>query len=206
MGRHFNYLKYVMRHKWFVFWAAVELRVPLWIALAHDWDKFLPDEWFPYARCFYAPDGSKQYQESVAFARAWMLHQHRNKHHWQWWLEVNIPSHNCSMPLHKTNYLVWDRGEAQRIVLRNSGPTEWHELIEPYPSDDFVPTPMSDLARREMLADWIGAGKASGKPFIWEWYRKNGEKMLLHADTRRWVEAEMAGMEKSENQRRMLGI
>jgi hypothetical protein len=62
----------------------------------HDWDKFLPGEFIPYARCFYNPDGSKRnlrdasgYYDAArvggAFDYAWLLHQKRNKHHWQWW-------------------------------------------------------------------------------------------------------------------------
>ena len=121
MKAHWNYLKYVVRHKWYVFWACLEMGVPIWIALFHDWDKFLPDEWFPYVHTFYAPDGTKQYKESVDFAHAWMLHQHRNKHHWQYWLEIAVPSHNTSVPLPKTDYLMWDRGTLERVVTRNSG-------------------------------------------------------------------------------------
>lgn len=50
--RHF---KSICRHKWFVFWACLSLGVPIWSALLHDWDKFLPDEFFAYANYFYGP-------------------------------------------------------------------------------------------------------------------------------------------------------
>lgn len=189
--RHWQYLKYVLRHKWHVFWAGLWLRVPIWSLIIHDWDKFMPDEWFPYARCFYAPDGSKQYQESGAFAQAWMLHQHRNKHHWQYWLNAG------STPLPQTNTLVWDRGTASIII--DGAVYDWQGEIT-------VREEMPDVYRREMLADWIGAGRAMGKPFVWEWWGKNKGNIFLHPDTRTWIEAELAAMEKAENQQRMLGI
>lgn len=97
MLRHIAYLKYVLRHKWFVFVAACRLGIP-WLGMVHDWSKFLPDEWLLYARYFYAPDGSKRQRrdktgyykptdtEDAAFDFAWLLHQKRNKHHWQWWV------------------------------------------------------------------------------------------------------------------------
>lgn len=195
--RHLAYLKYVLRHKWYVFVACLQLRVPLWIAVMHDWDKFMPDEWMPYARTFYKSDGSKQYVESVEFANAWMLHQHRNKHHWQYWLWIGVPSHNTAIPLPKTDYLVWDRGEAQRVVKRNSGGVEWLELREPFPSDYVANAdPMPDVYRREMLADWIGAGKAVGKPKTWEWYEANKDKINLHPDTRAWIEEKLDVLHK----------
>lgn len=190
MPRHWEYLKYVLKHKWFVFVAGLKLGVPVWMLILHDWDKFLPDEWFPYARTFYKPDGTKQYVESVEFAHAWMLHQHRNKHHWQYWLWIGVPSHNTTIPLPKTDYLVWDRGEAQRVVTRNSGGVEWLELQSPSPSDYIADAdPMPDVYRREMLADWRGAGMAiTGKDKTAEWYCKNRDKMKLHPETRKWIE------------------
>jgi hypothetical protein len=48
--------------------------------------------------------------------------------------------------------------------------------------------PMPDGYRREMLADWIGAGRAQGKPDTWAWYQANKGRMFLHPDTREWIE------------------
>lgn len=99
MRRHWAYFKYVVRHKWFVFLAARKCGCGFWQALIHDWHKFLPSEWFPYARTFYKPDGSRQYVESLEFARAWNLHQKRGRHHWQFWM------------------LTWDRGETTPLPM-----------------------------------------------------------------------------------------
>lgn len=99
MRRHLAYLKYVLRHKWFVFTAGLSLRVPLWQLIIHDWHKFTPFEWLPYARCFYKPNGEKQYIESDAFSHAWNRHQKRGLHHWQAWL------------------ITWDRGETQALKM-----------------------------------------------------------------------------------------
>jgi hypothetical protein len=157
--RYTEYLKYVLRHKWFVFRECLKLGVPLWIAILHDWDKFLPDEFIPYARYFHNPDGSKRQIRSAtgyykptdtgnaAFDWAWFLHAKRNKHHWQWW------------------------------VL----PTEGENKVLPIP----------DVFRREMLADWRGAGKAQGTPDSLIWYQTNKDKLQLHADTRAWIEKQI---------------
>ncbi|MEW6726891.1 MAG: DUF5662 family protein [Bacillota bacterium] len=51
--------------------------------------------------------------------------------------------------------------------------------------------PMPDRYRKEMLADWHGAGKAQGKPDTKAWYLANKDKMLLHPETRDWVEAQL---------------
>lgn len=146
MKRHFAYLKYVLRHKWFVCIACRDCGVSTWRAVIHDWHKFLPSEWGPYARTFYKPDGSKQYVESLEFSLAWNLHQKRGKHHWQHWL------------------ITWDRGTTE-------------------------PLPMKEKYWREMVADWLGAGKAiTGRWGAVDWYMKNAKNIQLHPSTRMHVE------------------
>ncbi|MGJ3241158.1 MAG: DUF5662 family protein [Anaerolineae bacterium] len=148
-ARHWSYLKYVVRHKWYVFEECLKLGVPLHIAILHDWDKFLPDEWMPYAETFYKVDGSKQYDMGEAFTTAWNHHQKRNKHHWQYWM------------------ITWDKGNTDTL-------------------------PMPDLYRREMLADWRGAGRAiNGKDNAIEWYTGMRNNMKLHPETRQWIEQQI---------------
>jgi hypothetical protein len=64
--------------------------------LKHDISKFFPSEWFPYANFFYgsAPkakrDETGYYKPTDTgdekFDFAWLLHQKRNDHHWQWYV------------------------------------------------------------------------------------------------------------------------
>lgn len=94
--KYLKYLNYLLRHKWFVFLACAR-RGLFWLGIIHDWSKFLPDEFIPYARHFYGHSGIKEGRDETgyykptntgdkAFDFAWMLHQKRNKHHWQWWV------------------------------------------------------------------------------------------------------------------------
>jgi hypothetical protein len=164
MRKHWLYLRYVLRHKWYVFLACRTLGVPPWQSIVHDASKFLPSEWLPYANYFYGPTGPPpgtfNYSDpSVspnragnvdrwnrarveAFDAAWNRHQKRNPHHWQFWL------------------LVRDTGES-------------------------VPLPMPDRYVREMVADWVGAGRAiTGRVEVAGWYAKNRDRMRLAPETR----------------------
>ena len=156
MKAHLAYLKYVIRHKWFVFLACLRLKVPLWRAIIHDWTKFLPCEWSAYVRSFYNPDGTSNKAKRVDrpiwlnqdFDDAWNHHQKANKHHWQYWV------------------LVTDSDDPR---LR--------------------PLEMPHTYIREMVADWIGAGRAiTGKYEVAQWYEKNQHKMMLADGTRFVVE------------------
>ena len=94
MIKHFKYLKYVLRHKWFVFWYGVWTGVSIWRCLTHDMSKLLPREWFPYVNYFYGngmtrEDGANEDINSkwlLDFEVAWNHHQKRNDHHWQYWI------------------------------------------------------------------------------------------------------------------------
>lgn len=54
---------------------------------AHDTSKNEPDEYEAYDRYFYG--NNKSYQVVQDYRRAWLLHIHRNPHHWQHWVLIN---------------------------------------------------------------------------------------------------------------------
>lgn len=169
LSSHIKYANYIVRHKWFVFQAGRRTGASLWRLLKHDWSKMLPSEWMPYVEYFYGsyqrycgPDARPNEDANVAdytvrvsnaFNKAWLLHQRRNDHHWQFWLLNN------------------DDGTVECL-------------------------PMPEKVWREMVADWMGAGRAvTGRWECSEWYEKNKEKIQLHPDTRKSVETVIAKTE-----------
>jgi len=63
-----------------------------WLGLLHDWSKFLPSEFFTYAQQFH--NGG-----DLNFNTAQLLHHHRNKHHWQWWILVTDKGEEIVLPM-----------------------------------------------------------------------------------------------------------
>lgn len=225
MRAHLKYLSYVLRHKWYVFAECCKLGIPLQ-GIIHDWSKFLPSEWFPYVAYFYGgPHRSlaefsgyeKAYfwdavrrvsKEEVGqrFDLAWLLHQKRNPHHWQFWvLMEDSPSARYlvqAMQPEVGPYYLFDVQREKQVAEFGFGFN-----CEDGCSDEVFRAmvdveralavanpkvlPMPDRYRREMLADWKGAGLAMGKPDTAAWYRANRHKMLLHPETRAWVEAQL---------------
>lgn len=143
-----TYLEYVNRHRAFVLEEAIKLGIAS-RGLAHDLSKFSTEEFGPYAEYFYGghPRDAVPVDVQEDFDRAWLLHQKRNDHHWQYWV------------------LREDSGVAKVLA-------------------------MPDGARREMLADWRGAGRAimGDKADTPTWFEKNRAHILLHPDTLAWVE------------------
>ena len=157
MKAHLRYFWYIVRHKWFVFIECCKLGIP-WLGIVHDWSKFLPSEWIPYVNHFYGEGKSREdageYYDAAntgsdTFDYAWLYHQHRNKHHWQYWML-------------------------------------------PQDDDEDKLLQMPDKYRREMLADWRGAGRAiTGIDNTPRWYLNHKDKMQLHSDTRAWIERQL---------------
>jgi hypothetical protein len=82
---HWLYLKAVLRHKRFVYEEGRKLGLSIWQCLIHDWSKFTPRMWGPYARAFYGPKNQKTGKPDGRpdFDAAWLFHQHIERHHWQ---------------------------------------------------------------------------------------------------------------------------
>lgn len=169
--KHLLYLRYLLRHKWYVAVACFEHGL-YWRGIVHDWSKFLPSEWRAYAEMFYggpkkptsdpttlhgalelvAWEGearSHRVRWQYGFDRAWLRHQHRQPHHWQHW-----------------------------VLREDSGATK----VLPMPREDAL----------EMYCDWVGAGRAiTGSKSPRQWYEKNKERIMLHILTREFVESLM---------------
>lgn len=188
MKRYWVYLLYVLRHKYFVYLEGRALHLPRLRLLLHDWDKFLPFEFTAYARYFYEPDGTPCAQHSdkdrYRMLIAWFRHQRRNRHHWQWYLQVN------GVSIHSTNLLVMDSGEVYGV------PTNWalYRLGKPEKLLSFHPKPMAEIDMQEMLADWRGVSRALGTK-LEEWYfdsnRQSVLKRLLHPSTMAWLDSQI---------------
>jgi len=127
MIRHFRYLWYLIRHKWFV--AAHCFRHRMFIrAIMHDFSKFWPSEFFPYADFFYGKRrqrGKRNYEENdiadpqlqSKFDKALLFHLHRNPHHWQHWvLKRSRGGYKClDMPMRLVIEMVCDWQAAGRV-------------------------------------------------------------------------------------------
>lgn len=90
MRRYLAYLKSLLIHKYWVFYYGFRVGVNIWQLITHDWSKFMPWEFVPYANQFYNADGSSRKEETYnsAFDAAWLHHQNVQPHHWQYWVLI----------------------------------------------------------------------------------------------------------------------
>jgi len=158
--KYLLYLKYLLRHKWFV---SIECwkRGLYFLGLIHDFSKFLPSEFFPYVRFFHGEDATQEARESRYqsinhaqryFQRAWQLHLMRNQHHWQNWMNF--------------------QDEGTRIIL---------EMPKKYAVEM-----VCDWIGAGRAQGYYNCNKPMEE--VNAWYKKNKNRIILHPNTRDFIE------------------
>jgi hypothetical protein len=166
MTAHLRYLRYIVAHKWFVFVAGLQTGAPLWRLLIHDWSKFLPCEWFPYVEFFYGPKMADR-------------DDYRRR-------ESNV----LGYPITKKPDDVEAAFDRAWLHHQHANPHHWQHWLLREDSGGTKTLPMPEKVVREMVADWMGAGRAiTGRWDVATWYAKNAHVIQLHPETRAKVEA-----------------
>jgi hypothetical protein len=124
-----RYIDYVNRHRQYVLEECEKLGV-LSRGLRHDLSKFSVEEFAPYAQYFYGGYQREQipWQVKQRFDRAWLLHQKRNDHHWQFWVlgEDSGATRALLMPEDAVREMVADWRGAGRAITGEDKTTEWY--------------------------------------------------------------------------------
>lgn len=100
----------------------------------HDQSKYKPDEYEAYDTYFYGDEKTTAIER--AFNKAWLLHIHRNPHHWQYWVLINDdPSEGTiclEMPFHYIIEMIcdwwafsWQKKDLSEIFT-------WYDEHSPY--------------------------------------------------------------------------
>jgi hypothetical protein len=156
--KHFKYASYVLRHKLYVGLECLKVGL-LWRGLVHDLSKLLPSEWFPYVNHFRGDRRPKRTRAGY-----------------------NIADDPNKDPAFDEAWL--------RHIHRNDH--HWQFWLLKKDEGEFDALPMPQRARLEMVCDWRGAGAAQGQKGGWfqtqDWWRHNRDRIVLHPETRQWVE------------------
>ncbi len=110
--------------------------MPDWetVEIKHDASKSDPDEYDAYDAYFYG--NNRSYAVVEVFNRAWLLHIHRNPHHWQHWVLINDDPDEGELLLEMPyNYIIemicdwwsfsWQKGDLSEIF-------DWYEEHSAY--------------------------------------------------------------------------
>jgi Family of unknown function (DUF5662) len=155
-------LNYIFKHKWFVFVECCKMGMPL-RGLVHDLSKFSVAEFKPYALYFFGklPD--------------WQSFKHAN-----------------GFPYEFTKDYWEEKFELAWLHHKRVNPHHWEYWVDMDSKNEMLVRKMPEKYMKEMLCDWRGAGRAiNGKDDTKEWYLKNRDRIMLHPETKQWIEDQL---------------
>ena len=151
--------------------------------LCHDLSKYSPVEFWNGARYYQgtrSPNTAER--EQKGFSEAWMHHKGRNRHHYEYWTDMNRATRNYEsvpMPRKYLVEMVMDRRAACKTYQGNDytdasalnyfmGSRE-RELMHPQTSREleYVLTMLRDKGEKVTFA-YLRNTVLAGKPFPWE--------------------------------------
>lgn len=159
-----RFLHATIVHKWHVYHAGRRLGVGRWQLLIHDLSKFRPTEFVPYGKFFYSKPGASWLKADIDQSFKMQMREG--------WLR-----HIQRNPHH---WQYWCLINGASVVASHGTTVETNPI-------EALPMPRRYV--REMLADWMGAGRAYQGEFPksvadWKWWHENKDNIILHPSSR----------------------
>ena len=182
MNKFWGHLKTITHHRHLVMRGCFRMGL-IWQGLTHDLSKYSPTEFFAGVR-YYQGNRSPNTAEREAngYSLAWMHHKGRNRHHYEYWTDMNRET-KCyepvPMPRRYFVEMVMDRRAAcmtyQGKAYRDDSALQYFErsrekdLMHPETSRQlrFVLRMLAEQGEKETFS-YLRRSVLKGKPFPWE--------------------------------------
>lgn len=140
--------------------------------LLHDLSKYSPSEFFAGVKYFQGTRSpNEQERELFGFSKAWMHHKGRNRHHFEYWNDVNPKSKRyepVKMPIKYLKEMFCDRVAASKIY-------QGKNYVDSHPLDYFKRGRAADYMHKDtanMLEKWLIMLKEEGEKATFEQIKK----------------------------------
>ncbi len=113
-----KHLRTILRHRRLVRYHARRVGIG-WQGVTHDLSKFSPTEFWAGAKYFQgirSPNEGER--EDYGYSVAWMHHKGRNRHHYEWWVDIDPKTHlyhAAEMPVRYLAEMFCDRIAASKV-------------------------------------------------------------------------------------------
>lgn len=117
----------ITKHRWVVFKLCCRVGEP-WRGLVHDLSKYSPTEFFESVKYFngkYSP--ITDCKKDKGYSEAWLHHKGHNKHHAQYWVDLNAPEKTPIIPYPYVAEMLCDK-LAAGIIYQGKNWTKEFEL------------------------------------------------------------------------------
>ncbi len=118
MAHPIKHFKVITRHRHKVIEHAAKCGI-FWQGLRHDLSKYSPTEFIPGAKYFLGERSpNEEERRQNGYSTAWVHHQGRNRHHFEYWHDYNAVTHRqepVKMPYKYVVEMFCDRVAASKI-------------------------------------------------------------------------------------------
>lgn len=177
-----QHFKTITRHRLLVLEGCFRIGL-YWQGLTHDLSKYTPTEFWIGARYFQgdrSPNGAERADKG--FSEAWMHHKGRNRHHYEYWTDMNLQTRTYEPVRMPRKYLaeqIMDRRAACKVYQGNaytdSSAYEYfmasreRQLMHPENRKEleFLLSMLAQKGERRTFS-YIKNHVLAGKPYPWE--------------------------------------
>ena len=180
--KFWKHFKTITKHKILVMQGCFKVGL-YWRGIAHDMSKYSPTEFFNGVRYFqgYRSPISAE-REDKGYSEAWMHHKGRNKHHYEYWTDMNLETRQYEsrpMPRKYLVEMVMDRRAASMTYqgknYNDAFPLEYQLTSKDRPlmheqtcrELEYILTMLRDKGEKETFR-YLKKEVLKGKPFPWE--------------------------------------
>ena len=108
MIKFFKHLHLINKHKWYVFKLCLKAGIPF-RGLVHDLSKYSSTEFFESVKYFNGNHSPiVESKKENGYSKAWLHHKGRNKHHFEYWIDLNAPDKTPIIPYKYTVEMICD--------------------------------------------------------------------------------------------------
>lgn len=177
-----QHFKTITHHKWLVLQGCFRIGL-YWQGITHDLSKYSPTEFRAGAKYYQgtrSPNAAER--EDKGYSEAWMHHKGRNRHHYEYWTDMNRQTRNydsVQMPRKYLAEMVMDRRAAcmtyQGKNYRDDSALAYLErslekdLMHPETVKQlrYILTMLAEQGEKTTF-DYLKNSVLMGKPFPWE--------------------------------------
>ena len=180
--KFWKHFKTITKHKILVMQGCFKVGL-YWQGLTHDLSKYSPTEFFSgvyYFQGYRSPISAER--EEKGYSEAWMHHKGRNKHHYEYWTDMNLEARQYEsrpMPRKYLVEMVMDR-RAASMTYQKEAYTSGHPLEYQLTSKDrplmheqtvkeleYILVMLRDKGEKETFR-YLKNEVLKNKPFPWE--------------------------------------
>lgn len=108
MNKFFKHINLVNKHRWYVFKLCLKAGIP-YRGLVHDLSKYSPTELFESVKYYNGTHSPiVEVKKDKGYSIAWLHHKGRNKHHFEYWIDLSTTDKTPIIPYKYTVEMICD--------------------------------------------------------------------------------------------------